>query len=1081
MKPGSFRPEVRHGSRLQRLKARCWFVLSLVLVLQAFAGVMPSTQAAPLPPDPAQSIAPAAQQQIKALLDEKAARTPAQRKIDSELLYTIKTARGEQLAIDTSSIRAAVAVAADGMAELDLRATVSKRLLVQLTALGATVEQSNAAFHSIQVRAPLLAIEGIAALKDVVYIQTRQQGQLSNTGTPSAARAPRPGFDERAARVRQQLAAALTRNVSEGDVTHRADKVRTNYSITGRGITVGVLSDGVDSLASLQASGDLPPNVRVLPGQAGSGDEGSAMLEIVHDLAPEAQLIFASATSSIEQFAQNILDLRAAGSDILVDDIYFFAETPFQLGQAPGVVSPNNSGIVTQAVNQITASGALYFSAALNAGNQNDKTSGVWEGDFADGGPVAAPLPGLGSVHDFDSSGAVVVYDSVTQTSFSASTTLFWSDPLGGSGNDYDLFVLNASGTVVLDASTNIQNGTQDPFEKVNPQASGNRLVIVKRPGAAQRFLHLNTNRGRLQFSTAGQTHGHVAAPDAFTVAATPAHTAFGDAPNPVGPFPSPFNASNTVELFSSDGPRRYFFNADGSPITPGNLLSTGGLVVPKPDITAADGVSCNARGFSTFFGTSAAAPHAAAIAALIKSIDLALTPAQIRSLLTSTAIDIEQPGVDRDSGAGIIDAFAAAQAAGATPRANLALGGVQAVPAAGDGDASIEPGETATLSISLNNIGAVAATAVSATLTTATPGVVVLTNSASYQAIGVNATQANTTPFTFGLATTADCGQRIDFTLTVAFTGGVRPQQFNFAVSTGQPGTTPTTISYAGPAVDIPDNSPAGVNIPLVVSGLAGNVSDINFSIDGTNCSTTANSTTVGVAHTWVGDLTFTLTSPSGKAITLIERIPGGSGSSGGHNFCQTLLDDQDTTTPIEMSDAPGAPYTGRFLPSQPLAAFNGTPANGTWTLNVADSGAGDTGTVRAFSLIISTYEPCNAAGPHAIAATGGAAQQAGISATFGKQLQATVTTVGGLPIAGVAVTFTAPADGAGGTFPDGNLATTDANGRAEVRFRANGQLGSYRVTANTTPPMATAATFALTNTAPAPIYLPLVLKASR
>src|SRR6185369_6391525 len=142
----------------------------------------------------------------------------------------------------------------------------------------------------------------------------------------------------------------------------------------------------------------------------------------------------------------------------------------------------------------------------------------------------------------------------------------------------------------------------------------------------------------------------HVAAVDAFGVAATPAHTASGGAPNPVGPFPSPFNASNTVELFSSDGPRRYFFNADGSPITPGNLLSTGGLLVPKPDITAADGVSCNAPGFNPFFGTSAAAPHAAAIAALIKSINPAFTPAQIRSLLTSTAIDIEQPGVDRDS-----------------------------------------------------------------------------------------------------------------------------------------------------------------------------------------------------------------------------------------------------------------------------------------------------------------------------------------------------------------------------------------------------------------------------------------------
>ena len=228
----------------------------------------------------------------------------------------------------------------------------------------------------------------------------------------------------------------------------------------------------------------------------------------------------------------------------------------------------------------------------------------------------------------------------------------------------------------------------------------------------------------------------------------------------------------------------------------------------------------------------------------------------------------------------------------------------------------------------------------------------------------------------------------------------------------------------------------------------------DINFRIDGTNCSTTANSTTVGVAHSWVGDLTFTLTSPSGKTITLVERVPNSSGTGDGHNFCQTVFDDQDTTTPIDTIDTAGAPYTGRFLPHQALAAFNGTPANGTWTLNVADGEVGDTGTVRAFSLQITTFEPCNAAGPHTITSTGGAAQQALINTTFGEQLQATVTTVGGLPIPGVAVTFTAPANGASGTFPNGNLAITDANGRARVAFGANGTPGSYSVTANTAPP---------------------------
>jgi hypothetical protein len=81
-----------------------------------------------------------------------------------------------------------------------------------------------------------------------------------------------------------------------------------------------------------------------------------------------------------------------------------------------------------------------------------------------------------------------------------------------------------------------------------------------------------------------------------------------------------------------------------------------------KPDIAAADCVMMSTSGFNPFCGTSAAAPHAAAIAALVKSTNPALTTAQIRTALTSTALDIEAPGGDRDSGAGLLNAFAAVQ-----------------------------------------------------------------------------------------------------------------------------------------------------------------------------------------------------------------------------------------------------------------------------------------------------------------------------------------------------------------------------------------------------------------------------------
>src|SRR5205814_4420180 len=140
------------------------------------------------------------------------------------------------------------------------------------------------------------------------------------------------------------------------------------------------------SLTASQALGDLGP-VTVLPGQAGTGDEGTAMLEIVHDLAPDAQLFFATGFPSITTFAQNIRNLRAAGCDIIVDDVFYFVESPFHDGQAAGVISPRNQGLVTQAVNDVTSSGALYFSSAGNLGNLDAGTSGTWEGDFVDGGP----------------------------------------------------------------------------------------------------------------------------------------------------------------------------------------------------------------------------------------------------------------------------------------------------------------------------------------------------------------------------------------------------------------------------------------------------------------------------------------------------------------------------------------------------------------------------------------------------------------------------------------------------------------------------------------------------------------------
>src|SRR5262249_12665636 len=149
----------------------------------------------------------------------------------------------------------------------------------------------------------------------------KQEAQFSQhtDAASQPARAPMStqDFSARADSVRAQLEEVLTNSIlpngtlsvgsaaSEGDTTHRASTARGTFNTDGTGIKIGVLSNGVATLASSQALGDLG-TVTVLPGQTGSADEGTAMLEIIHDLAPGAQLFFATALPTITQFAQNI-------------------------------------------------------------------------------------------------------------------------------------------------------------------------------------------------------------------------------------------------------------------------------------------------------------------------------------------------------------------------------------------------------------------------------------------------------------------------------------------------------------------------------------------------------------------------------------------------------------------------------------------------------------------------------------------------------------------------------------------------------------------------------------------------------
>ena len=623
---------------------------------------------------PAQTVSQTALQQIGALASEKAARTPAQKKIDSNLLAELKMSRGQPVAKGVPRIDTGVAVEPGGMVLVDIKATVTDDLLKQIRGLGGEVVNSFSRFNSVRARVPLARLEEIAGLPGVRFVRRAVMPEFS-----SGAHAPRnSSFAERGARVRSMLPGALGGAAlkklapaagfaplagsvtSEGDRTHRADTARSAFGVSGAGVRVGVISDSVDYMEDAQASGDLGV-VSVLSGQSGTdacgggpcSGEGTAMLEIVHDLAPDAHLFFATAFHGPEATAQNILDLRAAGCDIIVDDVGFPDESPFQ------------DAVIAQAVNIVTDDGALYFSSAGNSGNWNDGTSGTWEGDFVDAGPLTIDGQPVGRLHTFGPSAT----NTVLSGGSNRRVDLFWSDPLGFSANDYDVYVLDSTASVVLRKSDNSQTGAQDPYESIDTLNVGENIIITKFSGSG-RYLHLETGRGRLNIATPGRIRGHSAAGQAFSVAAVDASTSY----------PNPFagGSINPVENFSSDGPRRIFYDEDGDALTPGNFSSTGGVVRQKPDIAAADGVVTTLpedSGLNPVFGTSAAAPHAAAVAALLKSYNAALTTDDVRDILTGTALNIEAVGEDRDSGAGIVMAYPAIQSLGTTPSCGFAEG----------------------------------------------------------------------------------------------------------------------------------------------------------------------------------------------------------------------------------------------------------------------------------------------------------------------------------------------------------------------------------------------------------------------
>jgi hypothetical protein len=498
-----------------------------------------------------------------------------------------------------------------------------------------------------------LGLKGVAVLGSMV------SGRLPISAIPALKTLEALKF------ARPAYAVTKTGSVdSQGDAAMRSDLARALFGVDGTGVIIGTLSDSFDCLggaAAGVASGDLPAGITVLAEGPcpESSDEGRGMMELIHDVAPGAAQAFHTAVNGQADFAQGIIDLANAGAKVINDDIGYPDEPFFQ------------DGIITQAIDQVKAMGVAYFSAAGNVGRQSYESAFRPSGQFADIGF------GPEELHDFDPGTGVDICQQITIPEGETLILSFqWDQPFfsvsgaPGSASDMDIVLANAACDTVLESSAEANIGG-DPvevfsftnFRFTNPAGSGVttfNLVILKFVGPNPDLMKtVNSGSGSFaEFDTAsGTSVDHSNALGGLGVGAafyqqTPE---FGTSP-PV------------IEDFSSAGGTPILFDIAG------NRLSTP-EIREQPDITAPDGTDTTFfggsdvedNGFPNFFGTSAAAPHAAAVAALLKDLDDLLSPDAIYEALKATAIDMDDPSTpgfdtsfDFGTGHGFIQADAA-------------------------------------------------------------------------------------------------------------------------------------------------------------------------------------------------------------------------------------------------------------------------------------------------------------------------------------------------------------------------------------------------------------------------------------
>ncbi len=508
--------------------------------------------------------------------------------------------------------------------------------------------------------------------------------------------------------------------ISQGDRSLRADLARRESGATGKGIRIGVLSDSYDCApgafepgapftraAQDIANDDLPRDVRVLKDLADApsddcSDEGRAMMQLIHDVAPGSPQAFYTAFESQEDFAAGIRALAAAGSQVIVDDIIYFAEPMFE------------DGIIAQAVDDVHADGVAYFSSAGNDARQSYESRYRPSNELGISGPR----------HDFATGRGVDGLQTATASAGSATLlSVQWDQPSlsangrRGAQSDVDVWFYDMNGDPIeICTDDPLQVVCQIPGFDANVGADAVETPIMVNFSDADievqigielyegptpnyiKYVWFDLDAGVFtvdEYDTAsGTVYGHANAAGAEAVGAAAWYqTAEWGSPLRPQCFPA------CLDSFSSAGGSPVFFGSNGRR-----------LGVPevrlKPGVTGPDGGNTSfflfdlgfevpgtsePDGIPNFFGTSASAPHVAAVAALIldqRARDVAarkrfvgprkLTPDLIYWALRLTADDMKlrnyggdigpqrvdnANGFDFDTGFGFVDAQRALRA----------------------------------------------------------------------------------------------------------------------------------------------------------------------------------------------------------------------------------------------------------------------------------------------------------------------------------------------------------------------------------------------------------------------------------